>query len=120
MQETLGELRIHADDLRQQYNEMLQRWESRYVATAGATAATGDATSSSKSELLLRYMELSRLRDELWAENQQLHDAFEDREKSVFRLQRLFDVNYQLVRVAGTVTRCLSLSHSRTRSLVCV
>ncbi|TYZ66832.1 hypothetical protein PybrP1_006777 [[Pythium] brassicae (nom. inval.)] len=84
--ETLGELRVHADDLRQQYNEMLRCWERRFRPDA-----------ADKSELLLRYMELSRLRDELWTENQQLQDTFEEREKSAFRLQRLFDVNYQLM-----------------------
>lgn len=45
-----------------------------------------------------RYLELSRQRDRLWLENQALQDAFEDREKVSFRFQRLFDVNYQLVR----------------------
>lgn len=86
---------------------MLQRWEGRFLhvgaSDEGESAfkleSSVKSEDSSKSELLLRYMELSRLRDELWAENQQLQDAFDDREKSAFRLQRLFDVNYQLVRV---------------------
>uniref|UniRef100_K3WNS4 START domain-containing protein n=1 Tax=Globisporangium ultimum (strain ATCC 200006 / CBS 805.95 / DAOM BR144) TaxID=431595 RepID=K3WNS4_GLOUD len=89
--ETLGELRAHADDLRRQYNDMLQQWEGRFLP------GSDDADNAKKSALLLRYMELSRLRDELWTENQQLQDSFEDREKSAFRLQRLFDVNYQLM-----------------------
>lgn len=84
---------------------MLQRWEGRFLHV-GASDEDESAfklessvknEDSRKSELLLRYMELSRLRDELWTENQQLQDAFDDREKSAFRLQRLFDVNYQLV-----------------------
>lgn len=85
---------------------MLQRWEGRFLHVGASDAAERAFKTessiknedSSKSELLVRYMELSRLRDELWTENQQLQDAFDDREKSAFRLQRLFDVNYQLVR----------------------
>lgn len=103
-QETLGELRGHVDDLRQQYNEMLRRWERRFRPDA-----------ADKPELLLRYLELSRLRDELWSENQQLQDTFEEREKSAFRLQRLFDVNYQLVRRVHSIGCHLSLSLSLLR-----
>lgn len=99
---------MHADNLRQQYNEMLQRWEGRFFAVGASDEAESSFKlesaakneDSSKSELLLRYMELSRLRDELWMENQQLQGAFDDREKGAFRLQRLFDVNYQLVRAS--------------------
>lgn len=91
MQETLDELRKHADHLRQQYHRLLSQWEEKTEREKAESA-------KEPTSLMKRYLELSRQRDRLWLENQALQDAFEEREKVSFRFQRLFDVNYQLVR----------------------
>ncbi|CAI5725959.1 unnamed protein product [Hyaloperonospora brassicae] len=108
--ETLDELRKHAEDLREQYMELLTQWEDKTEKERAEIA-------HSPSSFMRSYLELARLRDRLWMENTQLHEQFEDREKITYRFQRLFDVNYQLMNhsfAAPTKKKTPSVDAQRT------